>query len=136
MVVEISKAQKEVLSEKIKLCVDFLKNEVQHHLVSTDKISVSVGVDIDLFITSKDLYVVETRLVPILFMEPSFTRTMYLEKPEKKSKKKKYICEDYPELAVEFLKNWEKAKAFLMEEVAKKVKKVDDLNSFIDNFQL
>lgn len=135
MVIEFSNEQKANLAAKVALCVEFLKQEVQPHLISTDKVSVSVGPNLELIITSKELYVKEARVVLLVLFEPTFTRTIYLEKYEK-TKKKKFICDDFPELAVEFLKNWEKAKAYLMKEVAKKVKKVDELNSFIDGFQL
>lgn len=135
MVVEITKEQKAQLAEKIGMCVDYLKKEVQPHLVPTDTVSVVVGIDSELFITNKNLYVKESRLISLGFWEPSVSRVVYLE-PQEKSKKKKYICEDFPELAVEFLKNWQKTKEFLSSEVAKKVKKEDDLNNFIDDFKL
>ena len=138
MVVEISNEQKAEIAEKIELCVEFLKQEVQPHLVVSDKISVSVTPDLDLFITHKDLYVKETRVISLPFWEPCYTRTLYLEKPaRKKSKKnKKYICDNFPEQAVEFLKGWEKAKLQLLEEVSDKIQKVDNLNDFINGFRL
>ena len=135
MVVEISNEQKAVLAEKISLCVEFLKENIQPHLVSGDTVSVSVGVNLDLIITNKSLYVQELREVDLFIWEYTSKHTVYLEKDEK-SKKKKFICEDFPELAVEFLRNWEKAKTYLLNEVANKKKKISELDNFIDNFQL
>lgn len=138
MIVEISNEQKVEIAEKIALCVEFLKHEVQPHLVVSDKISVTVTPDLDLFITHKDLYVKETCVLCLPFWEPCYTRTLYLEKPERKSRKKskKFICDNYPEQAVEFLKGWEKAKLHLLEEVSDKIKRVDILNNFINDFKL
>lgn len=135
MVVEISKEQKEMLSQKIALCVEFIKNEVQPHMVSKDKITFAMNPLLELIITSKDIYVNNSRVVSFLFWEPCFSKLFYLEKQER-SKKKKYICEESPELAVEFLRCWGKAKEFLSNEVSVKITKVDSLNSFIDDFKL
>lgn len=137
MVVEISNEQKVEIAEKIALCVEFLKKEIQPHLVVSDKISVEVSSDLDLFITHNNLYVQETCVISLPFWEPCYTRTLYLEKPERKNnKKKKFICENRPELAVEFLKGWEKTKLQLLTEVSEKIKKVDTLNNFINDFKL
>lgn len=135
MVVEITKEQKTQLAEKIGLCVDFLKKEVQPHLVPTDTVSVVVSDELELFITSKKLYVKVADPLSLGFVEIPVSRIVYLEKQEK-SKKKKYICEFFPELAVEFLKNWNKTKDRLINEIATKVKKEEDLNNFIDSFKL
>lgn len=135
MVVEITKEQKTQLAEKTELCVDYLKKEVQPHLVPTDTLSVAVSADLELFITSKNLFVKAAAPISLGFWEIPFSRVVYLEK-QTKSKKKKYICEFFPELAVEFLKNWDKTKDRLINEIATKVKKEEDLNSFIDSFKL
>lgn len=137
MIVKISDEQKAEIAEKLLLCVAFLKQEIQPHMVVSDKISVNVSPDLELFISRDDLYVKETRIISLPFWEPCYTRTLYLEKPEKKkSKKKKFICDSCPELAIDFLKGWEKAKLKLLEEVTDKIKRVDALNSIINDFKL
>ena len=134
MKVEISKTQKEALGLKVGLCVNFIKTEVQPHLVRTDKLTIPMGEILDLCITSKEIYVVRTRVVSF-FVDFYFKTVLQLEKQPHK-KVNKYICEGYPEMAVEFLKHWEKAKAVLIDEVLDKNKKVSDLDKFVDNFQL
>ncbi len=135
MVVEISKEQKEMLSKKLSLCVDFIKNEVQPHMVANDKISFAVGSTLELVITSKEMYLKNSKVISLVLWEPELAKVYYLEKQEK-SKKKKYVCDVFPELAVEFLKNWEKAKEFLLNEVSSKKTKEENLNSFINDFKL
>lgn len=134
MKVEISKAQKEALGQKINLCVDFLKTEVQPHLVRSDKLMIPMGEILDLCITSKEIYIVRTRVVSF-FIDFYLKTVLQLEKQPRK-KAKKYICEGHPELAVEFLKHWDKAKAQLIDEVLDKNKRVSDLDKFVDSFQL
>lgn len=134
MKVEISKAQKEALGNKIDLCVAFLKKEVQPHLVPTDKLVIAMGEVLDLCITSKEIYVIKTRAVSCI--ATFYVRSsLLLERPGRKNSKK-YICEDYPELAVEFLKHWDKAKQVLSKEVQAKEKEVSDLDNFVDSFRL
>lgn len=134
MKVEISKEQKAALGNKISLCVEFLKQEVQPHLISSDKVIVPMGEILDLCITSKKIYVVKTRILS-LFTDIYLRQTLTLEKKDRKDSKK-YICDRYPELAVDFLKHWEEAKNRLIKEVIDKNKKINDLNSFVDQFVL
>lgn len=134
MKVEISRAQKEALGEKIALCVDFLKTEVQPHLVKSDKLTIPMSDILDLCITSKDIYVVRTRVISF-FIEFCFKTTLQLEK-QPRNKAKKYICEKCPELAVEFLKYWDKAKSALVDDVIAKEKQVQALDSIIRGFRL
>ena len=138
MIVKISEEQKAEIAGKISLCVAFLKQEVQPHMVVSDKISVNVSPDLELFVSRDDLYVKETRVISLPFWEPCYTRTLYLEKPssKKNKRKKKFICDCCPELAVDFLKGWEKAKLKLIDEVLDKKKRVDTLNNFINDFKL
>lgn len=133
MKVEISKAQKEVLGEKIWLCVEFIKREIQPHLISNDKLVVSMGEELDLHITSKQLYVKYTRLLNLGVAIP-ISKVLLLERDRKNTKK--YICDAEPELAVAFLQQWENAKSYLLHEVYDKNQAVDKLNNFIDNFKL
>lgn len=133
MRVEISQEQKESLAGKIDLCVEFLKSTIQPHLTSKDNISVSMGPVLDLYLTRNSLYVKQTRFYNFGFDFPVST-VFYLERDKKTARK--YICEAAPDLAVEFLKNWDKAKSQLMNEVNEKNEEVDKLNSFIDNFEL
>ena len=134
MKVEISKTQKEALSQKVDLCVNFIKTEVQPHLVRADKLTIPMGEVLDLCITSKEIYAVRTRVVSV-FIDLYFKTVLKLEKQPNK-KVNKYICEGYPELAVEFLKHWDKAKAVLIDEVLDKNKKISDFDKFVDSFQL
>lgn len=134
MKVEISKEQKEALGEKIGLCVAFLKNEVQPHIVKTDAIEVAMGDVLDLHITSSKIFVTEAKAV-IPGIDFYTKRTLLLENLGRKDAKK-YICEAAPVLAVEFLKNWEKAKIFLNSQLSNKKKQVEDLNRFVEDFRL
>lgn len=134
MKVEISKEQKEALSKKIALCVDFLKLEVQPHMVNSDLITISMGEVMELCVTSKEVYIINLKPINI-GIELCYKRKLSLDKHGSK-KAKKYICDVCPELAVEFLRNWEKVRDKLMSEVIEKEKKVKDLNSFVDSFQL
>lgn len=133
MNVEISKEQKEALAEKVSLCVEFLKREIQPHLTSKDNIEISMGDILDLCLTSKEIYVRSTRMFYVGIDIP-VRKVLYLEKDRKTAKK--YLCDVYPELAVDFLKNWDKAKEQLLRDVADKEKRVNEFNSFVDNFKL
>lgn len=134
MKVEISKEQKEALGKKIDLCVDFLKKEVQPHVVKSDILEVFVQEELFLFVTSSKIYA--TASVPVIpGVDLCLKKVLLLENPGRKQAKK-YICEANPELAVVFLKNWERVKSQLIAQVAEKTKKVDELNQFVDNFEL
>ena len=93
-----------------------------------------MGDALDLHITSSRIFVTEAKAV-IPGIDFYSKRTLHLENPGRKNAKK-YICEAAPELAVEFLKNWEKAKVALVAQVAAKTKQVDELNRFVDDFKL
>ena len=134
MKVEISKDQKKHLTDKISLCVEFLKEFIQPHLVSSDKICADAGKFLTLYLTSKELYVIEIRYISLGFDIPIY-RTWYLEKSDRK-KAKKYLCDVRPELAVEFLKNWETVRNQLTHEVKVKTDTVNKLDTFIDSFTL
>lgn len=134
MKIEISKEQKEALGEKIGLCVAFLKNEVQPHIVKSDSLEVAMGDVLDLHITSSKIYVTEAKTI-IPGIDFYTKRTLLLENLGRKESKK-YICEVAPELAVEFLKNWEKAKSFLSSQVSDKKKQVDKLDQFVNDFTI
>lgn len=135
MKVEISKEQKEALGKKIALCVDFLKKEVQPHLIPSDKIEIGMGDVLDLYITSKSIYVTKTRVINLFIIDFPIRRTLFLEKNDRKQAKK-YICDVFPELAVDFLKNWEKAKIKLMKDVFDKTEEIKKLDQFVDSFKL
>lgn len=134
MEVEISKDQKEALSRKIRMCVDFLKSEIQPHLISSDRVVIPMGEVLDLCISRQEIYVTKTRVICFI-IDWEFKRVLYLEKLDRKMAKK-YICDAYPELAVDFLKHWENAKLNLLNQVCEKNKKIDALNTFVDNFRL
>lgn len=135
MVVEISKEQKAALAEKVALCVAFIQDTVQPHLVDGDTVSVVVSDTLELLISNKSMSVCIYNRMDLYVTVLTLKKTACLVEAEK-TKKKKFLCEDYPELAVEFLKNWEKTKAYLEKQVADKNKKVDDLNNFVTSFQL
>lgn len=134
MEVEISKEQRQALGEKVGLCVAFLKEVIQPHLIKRDKIVIPMGEVLDLCITSKELYVTRTWVVN-LFIDFYFRKVLYLEKIDRK-KAKKYICEAYPELAVDFLKHWDKAKQELLEQLTVRNKQIEDLDNFVSSFRL
>lgn len=134
MKVEISKEQKLVLGEKINLCVDFLKKQIQPHLVVKDCIVIPMGDILDLYISQKEIFVIKTQVIS-LGVDFFLKKKLFLEKPGRK-KAKKYICEACPELAVDFLKHWEEAKLELMSQVNDKNKKINDFNNFVDGFRL
>lgn len=135
MTIEISKEQKEVIAGKIAMCLDFLKSEVQPHLIHKDKIVVDAGDTLELHITDTDICVKEVRVVSF-GVDVTLKKTFTLEKDKRNSKKNKnYICESHPEAAIDFLKHWESVKATLMVEVAEKNKEVDKINDFIENFK-
>lgn len=133
MKVEISKSQKEALGEKLTLCVSFIKSKVQPHIIKGDTIIVNMGDMLDLCITDTKLYVYEPKTI-IPGLDLYAKKVMYLEKDRKHARK--YICDACPELAVEFLKNWDKAKAELVRQVKDKTNKVDELNEFVDSFEI
>ncbi len=135
MVVEISKEQKAALAEKVALCVDFIKETVQPHLVDGDTVSVVLSDNLELLVSNKSLSVCIYKRKDLYITVLSLKKMACLEETGK-SRKKKFLCEDYPELAVEFLKNWEKAKTYLEKQVADKNKKVDELNNFVTSFKL
>lgn len=134
MKVEISKEQQEALGQKVKLCLDFLKKEIQPHLVASDSVVKPMGDVLDLCITAKEIYVTRTRVVNILF-DLEVKKKLLLEKTSRKMSKH-YICEAFPELAVEFLQHWERAKADLLLEVGEKNAKIDKLDRFVNDFKL
>lgn len=137
MKIEISKEQKNNIAEKMTLCVDFLQNDVQPHLTSKDKVIVPVDNTLELHITHKTLFIKQYSVLRAGPLEVPCQHTYTLEKELNKAKQdKRYICEARPEAAIEFLKNWDSVKNTLMRDVAAKIKKVDEINSFIDNFHL
>lgn len=133
MNVEISKEQKAALAEKISMCVEYLKAEIQPHLTSRDKLSANMGEELDLYLTSKEIFVKHTRYYSIGIDFP-VSKVLYLEKDRKTANR--YICDVEPELAVAFLENWDKAKQSLLQEVADKDAEVNKLTNFIDSFKL
>lgn len=134
MKVEISKEQREVLGQKIALCVDFLKKQIQPHLADKDSVVVEMGEVLDLHISKEEIYLTQTKVINLGFELYSKSK-IFLEKTDRK-KAKKYICDVYPEMAVEFLKNWEETKRKLMIQVNEKNKKLDDISRFVDSFRL
>ena len=135
MVVEISKEQKALLAEKVALCVAFIKDTVQPHLVDGDTVSVVISDSLELLVSNKSVSVCIYSRMDLYLTVLTFKKMACLVESEK-TKKMRFLCEDYPELAVEFLKNWEKTKAYLEKQVADKNKKVDDLNNFVSTFRL
>lgn len=144
MNIEISKEQKANLSQKMSLCVEFLKKEIQPHLTRKDKIVLPAGdTGLELCITSSVIYINHCgahSLLPdslSLSIDIPFQHKYSVEKCKKHNKKdKNYICEACPEAAIEFLSHWDKIKTTLLTEVAEKNKKVGQINDFIDNFRL
>lgn len=134
MKVEISKAQRELLGTKVSLCLNFLKEQIQPHLVSKDRLVIPMGEVLDLCITEAEIYIIRTRVVS-LGVDVFLKSRLYLDKSNRK-KAKKYICEACPELAVEFLKHWDSAKRELMGQVNEKNKQIADFHSFVNGFQL
>ena len=134
MEVEITREQKDALAKKIGLCVDFLKTEVQPHLIPSDKLKIEMSEILDLYITRSELYVVRNRTVNFL-TDINLKSNFYLEKLDRK-KSKQFICDACPELAVDFLKHWPVAKNRLIDEVVAKNKKISELNDFVDNFEI
>ena len=134
MKVEISKEQRVVLGEKLSLCVDFLKTQIQPHLIDKDCILIPMGDVLDLYISKREIYAIKTDIIAPgvnIFLK----KKLLLERPSRE-KAKKYICESNPELAVDFLKHWEEVKLELMSQVNDKNKKISDFNSFVDGFKL
>lgn len=150
MKIKINKEQILNIAEKMLLCVDFLKKEVQPHLIKNDKIVVPVGNegelelrgDLELHITRKKLYILHIIYYSIGpeswgFAIPQ-TKPYTLEKNKKCNNKKdsQYICEGFPEAAIEFFKHWDSIKEYLLQEVATKNQEVAKINNVIDNFRL
>lgn len=143
MNIEISKEQKANLSQKMSLCVDFLKKEIQPHLIRKDKIVLPAGdTGLELCITSSHIYINHCgahSLLPdsvSLSIDIPFQRKYSVESRNKHNKRdKNYICEACPEAAIEFLSYWVKIKATLLAEVAEKNKEVSKINNFIDDFR-
>lgn len=137
MRIEISKEQKANIAAKMSLCVEFLKTGVQSHLTAKDKVVVPANSSLELHITSDTLFIklyASRSLGPI---DIPFQQTYTLEKEKTRSKADKhYICEANPEAAIEFLKSWDNVKKALMDEVAEKIKTVDKINNFINDFKL
>lgn len=133
MNIEISKEQKEGLTQHLNLCVEFMKKEIQPYLTSTDNIVISVGEYLDLCLTCKKMYIKETRFWDLNFVEIPVYKTYYLERNNKSVKK--YVCVAAPEIALEFLKQWDKIKYTLQEKKIQKTTEINNLNDFIDNFK-
>lgn len=133
MKTEISQAQKESMGQKLSLCLEFLKQEIQPHLIDDDQIEVAMGDSMDLCLTRDAIFVKYTRWVSLGFDVP-ISKNLYLEKDRKTAKK--YICDVEPELAVEFLQRWASAKESLLKEVKAKNEEIDMLNNIIDSFKL
>lgn len=133
MKMEISQAQKDSMGQKLGLCVEFLKREIQPHLIDNDIVTVSMGELMDLCLTRNDIYVKLTRWVSFGVDVP-LSKRLYLEKSRKNAKK--YICDAEPDLAVEFLQRWSSAKESLLKEVNAKNDEVNKLNNIIDGFKL
>lgn len=134
MKVEISKEQQEALGQKIAMCLDFLRKNIQPHLVVSDTVVKPMGDVLDLWITPKEIYVTRTRVVNMVF-DFEVKKKLLLEKTSRKMSKY-YICEAFPELAVEFLQHWERVKADLLLEVGEKNAKIDKLDKFVNDFKL
>ena len=133
MKMEISQTQKENMGEKLKLCIEFLKQEIQPHLINSDTVVVAMGESMDLCLTHNDIYVKYTRWMS-MGVDIPVSKKLYLEKDRKTVKK--YMCDVAPELAVEFLQRWGAAKEFLLKEVKAKNEEVTKLNNIIDGFKL
>lgn len=134
MNVEITSEQKKIISDKIAMCVDFLKSIVQPHIIKDDKVVVRLDENLDLVVTPEEIYVRETRIISFIIEIERYC-SYNLEKSNNK-KSKKYICDTNPDLAVVFLQNWEKAKNALLDEVDTKNQQIDVLDDFINNFRL
>ena len=137
MNIEFSKEQKEALAKKVDLCVEFLKIDVQPYLGSKDNIVLNMGDLFDLCLTKTSMYVKQTRVWDLNFIEIPLNKIFYLEKDRQSTKKaKQYICTAAPALAVEFLKRWEKAKYELLDKVNQKNAEVMKLDKLIDDFKV
>lgn len=132
MNIDISREQKEALTQKVALCAEYIKNEVQPNLASKDNIVINIDEFLDLYLTNKKCYIKQIRIIDFNFFELPLQKVFYLEKISKKVKK--YICTSAPELAVEFLKQWDKIKYKLQEKVIKNTSESKQLNDFIDTF--
>lgn len=134
MNIDISKEQKAALSQKVSLCVEYLKKEIQPNLASKDKIILSINDDLDLYLTNKKFYIKQTHILDFNIISFPLYKRFLLEKTSKTSKK--FICTAAPEFALEFLKQWDKMKYRLQEKVIANTAETDQLNDFIDNFKL
>ena len=136
MNIDITKNQQEIIAANVDLCMNFIKNDIQPHLTSSDRISVDVCDDLLLCLTNNSAHIVKT-VTHTLFLDFSFKtkQTFILEKGTSK-KEKKYLCEKSPELAYEFLQNWQSVKEDLLAEVNTKKEEVGELNDFIGSFKV
>ena len=134
MNIDISREQKEALMGKVELCAEFIKNEVQPFLTSKDNLIISIDDFLDLSVTSQNLYIKQTRIIDLVVFDLTLYKIFFLENNPKTVKK--FICSAAPELAVEFLKQWDKLKYKLNETVIKNTSEKDQLNDFIDTFKV
>ena len=134
MNIDFTQEQKKLIGEKLAQCVRYLKTEVQPHLTRQDNLSIGVGEGLELKLTCKEMYV-EKASVFNMGIDLTRRQTFLLEKPQNRKGAKKYLCDAAPDLAFEFLQNWESAKKELETEVDAKKEEVAELNSFIDNFE-
>lgn len=134
MNVEINKEQRELISSKISLCLEFLKREVQPHIIDGDNVCVPIVDGLDLLISNSEVYIRKTS-VKYLVIEIETSKKYYLERFAN-NKSKKYICDEVPEMAVVFLQNWDNVKKSLLDQVYAKNKVEEDLNNFVNNFHL
>lgn len=134
MNIEISREQKEALSEKIGMCLEFLKTNVQPYLSSTDNVVINMNEFLDLCITRKKICARETHIINLYFVEIPLHKNYYLEKAKKNAKK--YICYAAPRLALDFMHQWEKTKQTLLKQVAEKNEEVSKMNNFINDFEI
>lgn len=134
MNVEINKEQRELISSKISLCLEFLKREVQPHIIDRDNVCVPIVDGLDLLISNSEVYIRKTS-VKYLVIEIETSKKYYLERFVN-NKSKKYICDEVPEMAVVFLQNWDNVKKSLLDQVYAKNKVEEDLNNFVNNFHL
>lgn len=132
MNIDISREQKEALAQKVEICVEFIKNDVQPYLTSKDNLVISIADFLDFCLTNKEFYIRQTRVIDLSFFDMPLKKIFYLEKNSKTIKK--YICTATPELAIEFLKQWGNIKRKLKETVINNTSENDTLNNFIDTF--
>lgn len=134
MNIDISKEQKEALTKKVALCVEYIKNDVQPYLTSKDNIVINIDEFLDFCLTNKDYYIKQTRILDCNFFEVPLNKIFYLDKRPKAVKK--YVCLTAPEIALAFLKQWDKIKHDLNDKVIQNTSDTNKLNDFIDNFKI